>query len=89
MTSVIDEEKIKRALENIIKLASSKDIKRHVCVDTIVGELVRNEGSELFPYLIDSIDPDRFGSQTKLLDNYERGLLSDAVTKYSSLRGST
>lgn len=75
-----------RVIEFILKLASDPATseplvrKRHVLA--IVDQLEGMSNHDFFPEILNIVDPSQFYSQTKLLPDYAKGILSQALDEY-------
>lgn len=79
----IDSERIN---EFILKLAEATNLGEADAVDSIVRQIQMLESDQNFSFILDSLDPDQYHSQTKLLSEAGRQRLRSALEQYIKKR---
>ena len=79
-SEMVDSEKIN---EFLLKLAQATNLSENEAIDGMVRQIELLENDPNFPAIVDSLDPDQYHSQTKLLSEAGRQRLRSALEKYT------
>lgn len=75
-------EEASKIIEFILKLAEYADIDEKEIIDTIVKQIEEAEYNTHFTDIINTIDPESFSFETKVLGDQARDRLNEAITQY-------
>jgi len=77
-----------KALEFVLRLACAENFSDNQAIEALVNHLTTIEDKQYFPILFNTIDPDQFYSETKVLPEFAKERLRQATERYVKARQS-